>query len=145
MKKLILPNTMNRLILFSIFSILCSGAFAQETSIATSESYQNFRTKTQTNIISLFDGNSEKAMSRIGDLSVLSLNKQDRKQESNIKIIVSQMQNLLNTEGEQDFKNIKFHGAQKSICDGVETVELIKNNSFKIENFVASYLNKYFK
>ncbi|NME72283.1 hypothetical protein [Flammeovirga aprica] len=136
---------MNRLILFSILSMLCTGVFAQEASISSSESFQKFRTKTQNGIFSLIENTPDSSLNRMGDLCIDSFKKNAVKSQSNIKLIVAQMQHLLDTETGQDFKTIQYHGAQKSTCDGVETVELIKNNSFKIENFVSVYLKKYFR
>ncbi|KXX67151.1 hypothetical protein AVL50_27575 [Flammeovirga sp. SJP92] len=125
--------------------MLCTGVFAQSTSIASSESYQNFRTKAKNSIFDMMERSTDSTVHTLGDISCDIFSKNNGMNESKIKIIISEMQHLLDTEYGHDFKNIQYHGAQKSTCDGIETVEIIKSNSFKIENFVSSYLKRYFK
>lgn len=145
---------MRRLILISFFSLTISGIYAQdmlvsasENSILNSTSFKQLQENTILEVSSIINDASIQHYQKLGSVSTSIL--QSYLTESNtskITIIVSQLQTLLNTEHTStEFKSIEFMGAQKTSCDGEEKIEIIRNNTLKMNSFVTNYLKRFYK
>lgn len=140
---------MRSLIFITLLSLFVLEGFAQERSqdnennIVVTLSKMN--QETLKSFGNLFIYSSINEYDKLGEIKMPALENLYSENESNIKLIVNQLQSLIDTNNGEEFKDIELVGAQRSVSDGVDTVEIIKGSSIKFESLISCYIKRFYK